>query len=357
MKHSSVMSIDHFFSDEKSFDEIIDTRTPAEFAEDHMPGAHNYPVLSNEERIKVGTLYKQQSAFEAKKVGAALVGRHISNYLESTFSQHEMSWRPMVYCWRGGTRSGAMTHVLREVGWKATQLEGGYKAYRRFVIDQLEILPKQFNFTVVCGETGSAKSRLLESLAAHGAQVIDLEALACHKGSVLGGLPDQAQPSQKMFESLVWDTLRKLDPTKPVFIEAESKKIGRLRTPEALFERMTQAGRMVRVEASVQSRVEFLLSDYDYFLDKPELLKSKLGYLKSLHGAKVIEKWGELIDQAQWAELVQELLTEHYDPAYRKSMNATYPALEQAEVLNADSLDQPTFERWGRELSSVAHLG
>lgn len=356
LKHAAVTSIDDFFKEEKSFDEVIDTRSPAEFAEDHMPGAQNYPVLSNEERIQVGTLYKQKSAFEAKKVGAVLVGRHISDYLESSFNQHDLTWRPMVYCWRGGTRSGAMTHVLREVGWKATQLEGGYKAYRRFVIDQLETLPRRFEFRVVCGETGSAKSRLLEALAQQGAQVIDLEALACHKGSVLGSLPEQPQPSQKMFESLVWDNLRNLDPSRPVFIEAESKKIGKLRTPEILFECMTKAERMVRIDVSAQARVDFLLNDYDYFLKDPQLLKSKLSYLKSLHGAKVIQRWADMIDQAQWQDLVWQLLTEHYDPAYRKSMKATYTALEEAEVLSADLLDQKTFERWALELAGVTNL-
>lgn len=357
MKHATVLPIQDFFEREQSFNQIIDTRSPAEFEQDHIPGANNFPVLSNEERARVGTLYKQVSVFEAKKLGAALVGRNISRHLEDSFGLHDASWQPVVYCWRGGTRSGAMTHVLREVGWKASQLEGGYKAYRRFVIEQLKTLPRRFDFRVICGETGSAKSRLLECLARAGAQVLDLEALACHKGSVLGSLPAQSQPSQKMFESLVWDALRRMNPSRPVFIEAESKKIGLLRTPEVLFESMTHASHVVRIEASLKARVDFLLRDYAHFLTDPGLLKSRLNYLKSLHGVNVINRWNELIDGAHWQDLVSQLLSEHYDPAYRKSMKSTYLALDKAEVLYADTLDQTTFERWCFQLCGVVHSG
>lgn len=350
MKNPAVLSVEEFSPLEADFSTIIDTRSPAEFEEDHYPGAINCPVLSNEERIKVGTLYKQVSPFEANKVGAALVSRNIAFHLENLFAKNEKHWKPMVYCWRGGTRSGAMTHILREVGWKAAKLEGGYKAYRKFVLDQLAALPGQFTFKVVCGETGSAKSRLLEALAAQGAQVLDLEKLACHKGSVLGVLPDQPQPSQKMFESLVWDALRKMDPARPVFIEAESKKIGMLRTPEHLFEAMVASRNMVRIQATVQARVQFLLGDYDYFLNDPENLKTRLGFLTSLHGRKVIDDWGALVDQGDWQTLVQQLLENHYDIAYRKSMNNTYPALAEAQVLETDVLDQNCFNHWASEL-------
>lgn len=350
MKNPAVLSVEEFSPLEADFSTIIDTRSPAEFEEDHYPGAINCPVLSNEERIKVGTLYKQVSPFEANKVGAALVSRNIAFHLENLFAKNEKHWKPMVYCWRGGTRSGAMTHILREVGWKAAKLEGGYKAYRKFVLDQLAALPGQFTFKVVCGETGSAKSRLLEALAAHGAQVLDLEKLACHKGSVLGVLPDQPQPSQKMFESLVWDALRKMDPAKPVFIEAESKKIGMLRTPEHLFEAMVATRKMVRIQATVKARVQFLLGDYDYFLKDPESLKTRLGFLTSLHGRKVIDDWGALVDQGDWQTLVQQLLENHYDIAYRKSMTNTYPALAEAQILETEVLDQNCFNHWASEL-------
>jgi len=198
------------------FDEIIDVRTPAEFAEDHIPGAINCPVLDNEERIRVGTLHKQVSPFEANKVGAVLVVHNIARHIETRFHDRPKNWRPLIYCWRGGKRSGAMTIILSQIGWQARQLEGGYKTYRRGVNTELETLPQQFQYLTVCGPTGSGKSALLQALQAAGGQVLDLEQIARHKGSVLGALPDRPQPAQKRFETLLWDRLRRLDPAQAI---------------------------------------------------------------------------------------------------------------------------------------------
>ena len=213
------------------FDEIIDVRTPAEFADDHIPGAINCPVFSNEERITVGTLYKQVSPFAARKVGAALVAKNIAHHLETRFHDHPKSWKPLIYCWRGGQRSGAMSIILAQVGWAAHKLEGGYKSYRRDVLEKLETLPAQYDYRVVCGATGSGKSRLLAALSEAGAQVLDLEGLAQHRGSILGGLPEQPQPTQKWFETQLVSTLQNFDASRPVFVEAESNKIGRIVCP------------------------------------------------------------------------------------------------------------------------------
>ena len=207
MKHAPRLSLPAEDATFRAFDTIVDTRSPAEFAEDHVPGAVSCPVLDNEERARVGTIYKQVSPFDAKKLGAALVAKNIAFHLENSFQGKPKTWKPLVYCWRGGKRSGAMAHVLREVGWDAKTLEGGYKAYRRYVVDSLAVLPEKFTFKVIHGVTGSGKSRLLRALAAAGAQVLDLEELAAHRGSVLGGLPERPQPSQKMFESLLLQKL------------------------------------------------------------------------------------------------------------------------------------------------------
>src|SRR5262252_8185785 len=197
------------------FDEIVDVRSPAEFALDHVPGAISCPVLDDEERARVGTLYAS-SPFDAKKLGAALVSKNIARHIESRFRDRDREWRPLVYCWRGGKRSAALAHVLREIGWQASTLDGGYRAYRRAVVSELAELPSRYEFEVICGATGSGKSRLLEALAARGAQVLDLEAVARHRGSVLGDMPGAPQPSQKMFDSVVRDRLRRLDPQRPV---------------------------------------------------------------------------------------------------------------------------------------------
>ena len=335
------------------FDEVVDVRSPAEFAEDHVPRAGNFPVLDDDERARVGFLYKQVSPFDSKKLGAALVARNIARHVEASFARHDKAWRPLVYCWRGGKRSGAMTHVLREIGWQAAQLDGGYKAYRREVIAQLAARPREFRYLVLCGETGSAKSRLLEALGAAGAQVLDLEQLAAHRGSVLGNLPGAPQPAQKMFETRVWDALRKLDPHRPVFVEAESKKIGQLQVPDALLDAM-RAAECLRIEAPLEARVRFLLDEYRHFLADPGVLKGQLDCLVALHGREVIARWQGQADRAEWAALVADLLESHYDPAYRKSTDRNYAQLAGARVLRPRDLSAPAIAALATELAALA---
>jgi len=335
------------------FDEVIDVRSPAEYAEDHVPGALSCPVLDDAERAEIGTLYKQVSPFDAKRRGAALVARNIARHLETAFAGRDRLWRPLVYCWRGGKRSGAMTHVLREVGWQAAQLEGGYKTYRRAVVTALETVPRGFRYIVLCGETGSAKSRLLEALAARGAQVLDLEQLARHRGSVLGNLPDTPQPAQKMFETLLWDALRRLDPAVPVFVEAESKKIGQLQVPDALLETM-RAAECARVEAPVAARVAFLIEEYRHFLADPAALKTQLDCLIGLYGKETIAGWQARADRSEWQGLVAELLTAHYDPAYRRSTHKNYARLADAHVVRPRDLSPASIAGVASELLALA---
>ena len=318
------------------FDEIIDVRSEAEFAEDHVPEALNCPVLNNAERARVGTLYKQVSAFDAKKVGAALVSANIARHIEARFLDRPRSWRPLVYCWRGGERSGAFAHVLSQVGWHVGRLDGGYKAYRRAVVSDLTAIPRNFNWRVVCGLTGTGKSRLLRALHEAGCQVLDLEALASHRGSVLGDLPHAAQPSQKLFESAIWKTLGGFDASRPVFVEAESKKVGALRVPETLIEAMWKSECVV-LEAPLPVRVALLKEEYVHFLDQPENLIAKLECLTPLHGRAVIDRWRDLALSRQWDELTADLLVKHYDPAYSRAIAKHYPMLPRALKLDARS--------------------
>ncbi len=335
------------------YDEVIDVRSPAEYAEDHVPGALNCPVLDDAERAAIGTLYKQVSPFDAKRRGAALVSRNIARHLETAFADRDRAWRPLVYCWRGGKRSGAMTHVLREVGWQAAQLEGGYKAYRRAVVAALETLPGGFRYVVLCGETGSAKSRVLVALAARDAQVLDLERLARHRGSVLGSLPDTPQPGQKMFETLVWDALRRMDPAVPVFVEAESKKIGQLQVPDALLEAM-RAAECARVEAPLEARVAFLLEEYRHFTADPAALKAQLDCLTGLYGRDTIAAWQARADRGEWGGLVAELLAAHYDPAYQRSTLRNYARLADAHVVRPRDLGPAAVAALAEALHALA---
>jgi tRNA 2-selenouridine synthase len=330
------------------FDEFIDVRSEAEFAEDHIPGAINCPVLNNEERARVGTLYKQVSSFEAKKTGAALISANIAHHLRERFHDRPRDWRPLVYCWRGGSRSGALAQVLHQVGWRVAQLEGGYKAYRRQVVAALEGLPSRFAWRALCGLTGAGKSRLLRALAECGGQVLDLEALAAHRGSVLGNLPTLAQPSQKMFESTVWKALQQFSPSRPVYVEAESKKIGALRVPDALIAAMWDSP-CVLLEAPLRLRVELLKEEYVHFIAEPATLVARLECLSGLYGHAVIDEWKRLAFAQHWDELTEDLLRRHYDPAYTRSTLKHYPNLIRAIRLDLAGTGELEFKRLAQQ--------
>ena len=331
------------------FDEIIDVRSESEYALDRVPGAASFPVLNDEERARVGTLYKQVAPFDARKLGAVLVARNIARHVEGSFAGRPRDWRPLVYCWRGGQRSGAMAHVLRDIGWRVATLEGGYQSFRREVLAALELLPARFSFQVLCGPTGSGKSRFLQALATHGAQVLDLEQIARHRGSVLGSLPGEGQPSQKWFESQVWNALRKFDPAQPVWIESESRKIGNIQVPTALLGCM-RASRCIRIEPPIEERVRFLVDEYAHMLTEPAALKNRLNQLTALQSGEVIARWLELIDARAWTVLVRDLLENHYDPLYRRSMAKSYPALDFSPLLRPQRLDPEGIGGHAREL-------
>ncbi|MBS1130862.1 MAG: Rhodanese-like protein [Proteobacteria bacterium] len=331
-------------ADLASYDEIIDVRSPAEFAEDHIPGAINCPVLDDAQRIQVGTLYKQVSPFEAKKIGAALVSENIAKHLKERFLDRPKSWKPLIYCWRGGDRSGSMTTIFKAIGWHAGQLDGGYKAWRSHVIAQLVELPQHYRFIVIGGATGSAKTRILQAIGELGEQVLDLENLANHKGSVLGVLPDSPQPSQKGFETALLQAMAILDPTRPVYVEAESRKIGNLHVPEAMIERI-RSGEFVAVDATLDARVAFLLKDYDYFLTRPDFLCGRLEALRTLQSRETLNRWQQLIHEGNWPTLVGELLEQHYDPLYQRSQDRNYTGMQNPGSFSTDDLSEDGIKR------------
>jgi tRNA 2-selenouridine synthase len=342
MSDDRTVAVDEALGDLARFDTVIDVRSEGEFAEDHIPGAISCPVLTDAERAEVGTMDRQQSSFEAKRRGAALVARNIARHLEQTFADKPRGWKPLVYCWRGGNRSGAMTHILARVGWPARQLEGGYRAFRRAVLADLERLPTRLTFRVVCGTTGSGKSRLLQQLAAAGGQVLDLEALAHHRGSVLGGLPALPQPSQKHFETRIWDALRAFDAARPVFVESESRKVGELRVPDALLLAM-RASHCIRLELPLPARVRLLRDDYMHFESDPASLHTRLDCLVALHGHDRVAAWKQLVDERQWDRLVERLLLEHYDPAYVRSLGRNFTQAQTAQSVMLASDDPSDF--------------
>jgi tRNA 2-selenouridine synthase len=305
------------------FDTIVDARSPGEFAEDRLPGAVNWPSLDDAERALVGTEHKQISAFAARKRGAALVARNVAAHIERHVADKPHDWTPLVYCWRGGKRSGALATVLDQIGFRVHLLEGGYRAFRRAVVAELETLPERFSWRVVCGPTGSGKSRLLAALAAESAQVLDLEALANHRGSVLGLVPGSVQPTQKAFDTLVWSALRGLDAGRPVFVESESRKIGELRVPEALIGAM-RASPCVWLELPIEARVALLIEEYDFFVRDVDAFCARLDALRALRGSAVVDAWQVQARSGRTATVVRDLLDVHYDPIYLQSMRRNF---------------------------------
>ncbi|MEP2718174.1 tRNA 2-selenouridine(34) synthase MnmH [Pseudophaeobacter sp.] len=299
------------------YDTIIDVRSPAEFAEDHVPGAINLPVLSNEERAEVGTIYVQDSPFRARKLGAALVFRNAANHIEQSLSHHDGGWRPLVYCWRGGQRSGSFSWMLQQIGWRSGRVQGGYQSYRRLVHSYLYDQPLPHQLVALDGYTGSAKTEILQRAGQIGAQVLDLEGLANHRGSLLGGMSGP-QPSQKAFETALAQALVQMDPARPVLVEAESSKIGARIIPPSLWAAMKQAPR-IEVEAPVEARCRYLTLAYDDILSDTERLREKLGYLRGHRSNAIIDHWFALIAAGDKAALTRSLMQDHYDPSYQKS--------------------------------------
>ncbi|MBE3637017.1 tRNA 2-selenouridine(34) synthase MnmH, partial [Mangrovicoccus algicola] len=308
-------TLSRFF--DHGFDDVIDVRSPAEFAEDHVPGAISLPVLDNEERARVGTIYKQQSRFGARKIGAALVIRNIARHLETELADRPAPWRPMVYCWRGGQRSGTFTWLLREVGWRAEQVDGGYRSYRRLVAGMLHDTPLPFRAVVLSGMTCTAKTVLLAELAREGMQVLDLEGLARHRGSVFGGQAEP-QPAQKMFESRIAAALCQLDPDRPVVVEAESSKIGDCLVPPRLWDRMCQAPR-VEIRAPLEERSAFFLDAYADLVADPDGFCATLEKLVKLQGHERVEAWQAQVRQGHVRQVAAGLMRDHYDPRYARS--------------------------------------
>lgn len=298
------------------FDEVIDVRAPSEYAEDHVPGALNLPVLSDAERARVGTIYVQQDRFLARKIGAALVARNAAAHLEGPLADRPGGWRPLVYCWRGGQRSGSFASILAQIGWRVETLAGGYKSYRKLVVDRLYDMPMTSDVIVIDGGTGTAKTRLLRHLAGQGAQVLDLEEMAEHRGSVFGPIGDR-QPSQKCFESRVAMRLAGLDPDRPVFVEAESNKIGRLIVPPMLWQAMTTA-RTFRLEAPLAARAAHLVTDYADLIADPDRLAGVLDKLVRYHGHAQVGDWQKLAMAGAYDDLARQLIETHYDPRYAR---------------------------------------
>lgn len=336
------------------FDAVIDVRSPAEFAEDHVPGAINLPVLDNAERAEVGTIYVQQSRFLARKIGAAKVFHNAAAHIAGPLADKPGGWQPLVYCWRGGQRSGSFAWMLGEIGWRVDTIEGGYQTYRRLVHGMLYDAPLAHRLILLDGNTGTAKTDLLHMLAARGEQVLDLEGLAGHRGSLLGAMPG-GQPGQKAFETALAEALSRLDPARPVLVEAESSKIGERLIPPSLWSAMKAAPR-IELRAGIEDRVAYLLRAYDEILSDTDRLRGQLAPLKAHRGTAVIEHWFTLIDAGDKAGLTRSLMVDHYDLAYARSRRANGSGT--ARVVQLSALDDPGLESAATDVAeAMAQIG
>ena len=301
------------------YDMVIDVRSPAEFADDHIPGAVNLPVMSNEERAEVGKLYKRHSAFIARKRGATIAARNIAHHIETILADKPSGFTPLIHCWRGGQRSRGFGHICSEIGWTCFLLEGGYKYYRRAVLEGVERAAETLTFIIISGRTGNAKTALLAELEARGAQILDLEGAAHHKGSLLGALPDIPQPSQRQFESFLYDQLTPLSPDKPVFVESESSRIGEVQIPRHLWKKMRTA-RQITIDTPRAARATFLIKEYQNLMQDRTALTKLIGGMGMRLGANRMEHWQRLLDMEEWQALAMDILEAHYDPAYDRSV-------------------------------------
>jgi len=333
------------------FDAVIDARSEGEFAEDRLPGAVNWPSLNDAERHEVGTLYKQVSPFDARKRGASLVAANIARHIAREVMDKPKGWKPLVYCWRGGQRSGSLSLVLGQIGFTVHIIEGGYKAFRAAMLAQFPALAQQLSYRVVCGPTGSGKTRLLQALDAAGAQVLDLEGLASHRSSVLGLIPGQPQPTQKRFDTLVWDKLRSFDPARPVYVESESKKVGNVAVPEALISAM-RASECLRLDLADDERVQLLLEDYAFFSRDTEFFCGRLDALTQLRGREQVQAWQAQVRAGDVESVVRELLVKHYDPGYAGSTLRNFKGFADAKAIAPRDRTPEAMAALARELVS-----
>lgn len=339
------------------FDTVIDARTEDEYAQDHLPHAVNWPTLNNAQRIDIGTMYVQVNPFEAKKRGAAMAAANISSHILQHVIDKPRDWKPLTYCWRGGKRSGSLSLILSEIGFRVHIIEGGYKAFRAAVVEDIPRLVERLNFRVVCGPTGSGKTRLLQALTQIQAtptqptpQVLDLEDLANHRSSVLGVLRHKPQPTQKAFDTLLWHALRRFDPSRPVFVESESKKVGNVAVPVSLMDKMRNSP-CLNLQLPLDERVALLLEDYDFFVKDTAFFCERLDALTATRGKALVQNWQALARNQQCETVVRELLTLHYDPVYLQSMQRNFKHFGDAKTIALNDHTAPAISLLADQLA------
>lgn len=311
------LNIHHFLELSETIP-VIDVRTPLEFDHARIPGAHNLPIFSNEERVKVGTCYKQKGREAAILLGFDLTGPKWSGFIKQALKLAPEK-KIMVHCWRGGMRSGAMAWALNLYGFEVYLLEGGYKRFRNWVLDQFK---KQYPILVLGGMTGSGKTQILHSLKEKGEQIIDLEGLAQHQGSSYGSMGYLKQPSQEHFENLLAAALSKVDTDRPVWLEDESLSIGRCFIPNPIFKQMRE-NTVFKVLVPLEERINFLVEEYgklnkDFLIERTEKIEKRLGPEQTRDAIAAIR-------EGRMADFIKIALY-YYDKTYTNGQGKRIPA-------------------------------
>ena len=295
------------------FDKIIDVRSEKEFSDDSIPTSINLPVLNNDERAIIGNLYSK-NIFESRKLGAQIISKNISKFLKkNNFKKND---KILLYCWRGGMRSLSMYLVMKSVGYDVQILNQGYKTFRAYIRDFFENQVNKFCFNILGGLTGSGKTFFLNLLSKK-YNVLDLEKISKHKGSVLGDIPNEKQPTQKKFETNIWYEMQKFNVNKKIWVESESNKIGKLSIPNKIFSNMLK-GRILNLDICIKDRAKFITKDYKYFIKNPEPVFEKIKILKKFLTNKNFLMLEKNLKTRDFLSFTENLLKFHYDKVYKK---------------------------------------
>lgn len=308
------LEIDAFIAQKSTFDLLIDARSPQEFLESNIQNAQNFYALNDAEHQEVGTLYKQVSRNDAKILGARYICQNIANHLQVIAKTYKIGSTIGIYCARGGLRSSSIAIILSHIGYRVYRLNGGYKSYRHYVLTYLEKIPHQ-RFILLGGNTGCGKTELLQAL--HPS--LDLEKLANHLGSTFGSIKG-SQPSQKAFENNLFETLRTMDPQTYIFVEAESKRLGKLTIPSLLHTRIIHHGYRVEVTAPMEQRIDRILKDYqciesDFFYHAMQCITP---YIQRSVKEEVLHAY----EEKNLKNVARLLLSEYYDHVYKKPLKS-----------------------------------
>jgi len=298
---------------------LIDVRSPSEYNHAHIPGAVNIPLFDDDERAMVGTRYTQAGKEAGFMLGLEIAGPKLPQYVKKLNALCHVHSPLIIYCWRGGMRSNAMAWLFSQAGHDVKVVNGGYKAYRGFVREQIT---DGWDFRIIGGMTGAGKTEVLLNLQNAGLQVIDLEALACHKGSVFGHLGQKEQPNNEWFENILWEKLRRLDRNKPVLIEDESRSIGRVSLPESFYMKM-QHSQLFLLQVNISHRTKRLIDDYGRY--SREQLIENIDKLQGYLGGEIHKKAVGFVEGGDLGAAV-ELLLKYYDNKYTDSITRYRPA-------------------------------